>query len=287
MGGILNYANFRAFVTRRGIRKSREEELNWLLREQIWQRLPVLALRNRQPADDDKKLWHLVWSRSANTRLAVVVTLETLRSWQAFRPGVPKKIIGRMSPRVADAVIGFQHAVKTEGVSAITTVAWKARRNKAALVEDIVFAMADAVGRLSSLKKNKVSTPMLGSKVMNFMMPEFFPVWDTAVVKKALAREDLTDAALGRWLSAKVVARLQETPHGGVGLTYARYVALMLRELEETPRNEYERIEKAYVEHAAGTSEADVDDYRSVVDYHFETLAPLVFEVCLLGKGCS
>ncbi len=44
--------------------------------------------------------------------------------------------------------------------------------------------MADAVSRVEEAKD--VDNPMLGSKILGFFFPDFFPIWDTAWVKPAL-----------------------------------------------------------------------------------------------------
>lgn len=60
-----------------------------------------------------------------------------------------------------------------------------------------------------------------------------------------------------------------------VGL-YAEYVALMLAVLSSVDRNEYERIQDVYIQHS------DVDS--AVMWWYLYDLAPLLFELCLLGK---
>ena len=117
---------------------------------------------------------------------------------------------------------------------------------------------------------------MLGSKVMNFLLPEFFPVWDTALVKAALAKEDTSDESLGKWFPETVRGRLSKLLHSEPSLRYGRYVALMLSELDDTPSKEYKSIRAAYVRHS--------EVPKAVVDWHFDDLAPILFEVCLLGK---
>jgi hypothetical protein len=92
----------------------------------------------------------------------------------------------------------------------------------------ILVAMADAVGELSFLKGGK---PMLGSKIMHFLLPEFFPVWDTAWVGTALANEDLSAGHLGKWLPESVIDRLRALRRADPAIEYAKYVALMMREL--------------------------------------------------------
>jgi len=272
MGDILNIKNFNLYVGRYSGRpnaKPPEKELGWYLNNAIHERLPVLALRKRDAGDESP----LSWTGGRNTRIAVNVTLDSLKAWQAFRsgrPGAGEKIINRLSQELPWAVVKFQDKMTDCGVRLVREVPkleWSG-------VDRVVIAMADIVGKISFLKAKQA--PMLGSKVMNFMLPEFFPVWDTAWVKSALAAEDTSDESLGDWFSAAAKKRLSKLPHASPSVQYARYVALMLKELYATPTREYKAILAAYVRYSR------VD--RSTIKWHFADLAPILFEVCLLGK---
>lgn len=268
MGQILTIRNFNAYTgryARSTNSRTPEAQIGWYLYDSVHEKLPILALRNREPDDE----WPLVWTGGRNTRMAVEATLDSLKAWRAFRPHSARALRRPLSSAVPRVLASFQRKARAAKLTCIRDVRKADRKYRR-----VLMAMADVVGKLSILKG---SEPMLGSKIMHFLLPEFFPVWDTAWVKRtALAYENISTKYLGKWLPKSVTDRLLAREHARPAIQYARYVALMMRDLAETSRRDYRRIESAYVRH----SEVDED----VVWWHLGDLAPILFEVCLLGK---
>lgn len=269
MGHIFSIRNFNKYTgrySRRPKRRTPESQIGWYLHDSIHEKLPILALRNREP---DKE-WPLAWGDGRNTRIAVAATLDSLRAWQAFRPHRAEALLGPLCRAVPRVLASFQ----SRALAADVTCIHDALKVDRQTYTRILIAMSDAVGKLSMFKGDQ---PMLGSKIMHFLLPEFFPVWDTAWIRRsALANENVATKYLGRWMPASATGALSNREHAKPAIQYARYVALMMKDLAETSRLDYQRIERAYVRH----SEVDED----VMWWHFHDLAPTLFEVCLLGK---
>jgi hypothetical protein len=265
LGQIFNIRNFNAYTgrySRRPNRRTPESQIGWYIDGAVGEKLPILALRNRERDDE----WPLAWRPGRNRRIAVAATLDSLKAWQAFRPYGAQKFRRPLAKAVPRVLASFQRKALRANITRIHD-ALKVDRQT---YSHILMAMADAVGKLSILKSNQ---PMLGSKIMHFLLPEFFPVWDTFFIKRALANET---ESLGRWMPTSVSSTLSRFQHAKPAIQYARYVALMAKDLAETSRREYQRIERAYVRRS--------NVYEDVVWWHFHDLAPSLFEVCLLGK---
>ncbi|MGH9749985.1 MAG: hypothetical protein ACRD6R_08695 [Candidatus Polarisedimenticolia bacterium] len=269
MGEIFSIRNFNLYVgrySRRPRRRTPEAETGWYLDSAVHEKLPIQALRNREIGDK----WPPAWRAGRNARIAVAATLDSLKAWQAFRPHSAKTLLPRLSRAIPRVLASFQRQAVAADVTCIQDVLKIDPHTRTR----ILLAMADAVGRLSILKGDQ---PMLGSKIMHFLLPEFFPVWDTAWIKRtALANENVADASLRRWMSDAAINKLSDRPYAKPAIEYARYVALMMKDLAHTKRRDYHRIQEAYVRRS------DVDE--DVVWWHFYDLAPTLFEVCLLGK---
>jgi len=270
MPRILTITNFNAYTgrySRPGKRKATEEKTGWDSYDALHERLPVLALRNRDAGDE----WPLSWTGGRNTKIAVNVTLDSLKAWGAFRPAAPGGIIEQLVKAVPKVVLSFQRRMADSGIRCLREVL----KQDDATYNEVVLTAAKAVGYLSSFKKSQV--PMLGSKVLHFMLPEFFPIWDTVWVKKrALVKEDMSPEALEGWLPEAVQVNIEKYEFRQAGLFYASYLALMLKDLNETRVTEYRKIESAYITH----SEVE----KAVIKWHFYDIAPILFELCLLGK---
>lgn len=265
MGQIFNIRNFNAYTgrySRKPNRRTPESQIGWYIDGAVGEKLPILALRNRERDDE----WPPVWRPGRNTRIAVAATLDSLKAWKAFRPYSAQSLLRPLSKAVPRVLASFQRKSLAADITCIhdaLKVDWQTYSH-------ILIAMADAVGKVSILKSNQ---PMLGSKIMHFLLPEFFPVWDTLRIKPALANET---ESLGRWMPTSVSSTLSRFQHAKPAIQYARYVALMAKDLAETSRREYQGLERAYVHRSKV--------HERVVCSHFHDLAPSLFEVCLLGK---
>ena len=263
MGEVFSIRNFNLYVgrySRTPRKRTPEQKIGWYLNAAVHERLPIQAIRNRESDTD----WPAEWRGDRNTRIAIDTTLDSLKAWQVFRPKNGAVLAKRLAEATPSVLRTFQREAREANVSKISDLvsAPKATRLR------LITAMSKAVGKLSALKSDQ---PMLGSKVMNFLLPEFFPVWDTEWIKKtALVNEDLDT------LPDYVDKALSNRPYSRPAKEYARYVTLMVSDLKRTDGSEYRSIEKAFVR----SSEVDED----VVWWHFNDLAPILFEFCLLGK---
>jgi hypothetical protein len=213
----------------------------------------------------------LAWKSSRNIRIAVAATLDSLSAWQAYRPQAFGRLKQRLVDMTTDRLFDFQSRLLDLKITSLDSVP-KPPHPK---YERFLVAMAEAVGKLSAVKGS--DSPMLGSKIMHFMLPEFFPVWDTAIVKKkALNREKAYVEQLGEWLPGAVKRRLSSKPYCEPANEYARYVALMMKDLWNTPIRKYHSLERALIRSSKAGEE--------VIDFHYHDLAPSLFEVCLIGK---
>ncbi|MBM3320644.1 MAG: hypothetical protein FJY73_08220 [Candidatus Eisenbacteria bacterium] len=274
MGDIINIANLNKYTGRYSRHRranSVEEKIGWYLSGNLREKFPVLSIRSRM--EDNEEPSPLVWEPGRNTRMAAAVILDTLKAWQAFRPRSEASVHKRLMREISKVATGFQKQMGEVGIQSARDLAKAGVRNPE--YADALFFMSRAVGRLSRAKGS--DSPMLGSKILHLLYPELFPVWDNAWInKEALAKEDVTNDDLGAWLPERALRRLGNLEYRKAAITYARYLALMARDLRRTSPGNYRKIEAALIRHAEIPS--------SVVRWHFHDLRPLVFEVCLLGK---
>jgi len=64
--------------------------------------------------------------------------------------------------------------------------------------------------------------------------------------------------------------------------SYAAYVHLMVTELSQISESQYLRIERACIARAVGGRYASWA--KQVLDWHYDDMSSIVFEICLLGK---
>jgi hypothetical protein len=120
---------------------------------------------------------------------------------------------------------------------------------------------------------------MLGSKVMHFFFPEFFPIWDTAVVKKALNGL--------RRLGEIDIKDDDNARHDGVkndpaGCEYGAYVRLMLKELRVAKGN-VDELNRMLMGHAV--REYGDKFLPDLLDEILGDRSPILFELCTIGYG--
>lgn len=257
MGEIINIGNFNKYSGRYSKKphNSPEKEIGWYVYDSLIEKFPVLSLRNRNHDDAN---WPLTWKRNRNLPIAINLVLSSLKAWQAFRPESSRIIANRLSKQLPNILLSFQNKMKKICVKKVCEINKLPDNQFRKTIKTISYA----VGEISSYKSSK--TPMLGSKVMHHFFPELFPVWDTAWIKnKALKKENY---------EVKYVSDDFEDP---VDREYGKYFEIMLNNLYETSRADYRNIEKAYIRHS--------EISKNIIDWHFYDLAPIIFEVCLLG----
>jgi len=257
MGQIVNIKNFNKYSGRYSKKRHKvpEKEIGWYVYDSLIEKFPILALRNR---NDDDESWPLTWKRNRNLPIAIDLVLSSLKAWQAFRPESSRKIVNRLSEELPVIILKFQNRMKQMGIKK----AWEINKLNYNQFRNTIRMISYSVSEISSFKSTK--TPMLGSKIMHHFFPEIFPVWDTAWIKnKALKKENFR---------SNYESKNFEDP---VAREYGLYFEIMLDELYNTPKAEYKKIEKAYIKHS-GIS-------KNIIFWHFYDLAPIIFEVCLLG----
>jgi hypothetical protein len=234
----------------------------------------MLAVRNYLNGYEDEADWPLCWESRRGIRLGLTVCLETLKTWQAFRPQSVdqfRRPLGQIVPRI---VRNIQHRFAKRHVYRAMDLA----RTKTSIKAEIVKEMSRAVARVSTMKKGKrKSTPMLGSKVLHFYFPEFFPVWDTAWIKKELKKFDTNVIRMPPGLAKT----LSKKPSDQVALEYARYVWLMLREAKLLSHARYERLKTVCIRAVQRRNGHRL--LRQILDDNIHDLTPILFELCVIG----
>lgn len=136
--------------------------------------------------------------------------------------------------------------------------------------------MGRAIADIS--RQKGVSNPMLGSKLLNFFFPEFFPVWDTGWIKKRAMKH-----YKGVSLPEDVQKRLEHLENSRAAVEYAQYVYLMLMDLWRTSPSQLQRLRRACYRHCErrGYYKPQV-----IINDNYRDITPLLFETCLLGKHC-
>jgi hypothetical protein len=232
------------------------------------ERLPVLVFRVSNLEDEDTS-WPLSWKCDRNLKLAIDLTLNMLKAWQAYRPETPIRIIKELKQELPDIILNFQKEMQNFNVRKARDIIRKRNCDS----QEILRIISETVGEISSYKNKQ--NPMIGSKILNCFFPEIFPVWDTMWIKNiALKNEKVNSVSLENWLPMKVINVLDKS--GKAALEYARYFALMLKELKNTSDREYKNITKVFVR----SSEID----EEIIDNFYYDIGPFLFEFCFLGK---
>jgi hypothetical protein len=242
----------------------------WGAADLLYERLPMLTIRNYISCEDDAT-WPLCWMPGVGLRRGLTLCIDFLRAWQAFRPVAARTIQKRLTAEVPGQVLRVQRAIRDRlKVRSI-------QRVNGGKADTLVNVMADAVAAVSACKDPERRNPMLGSKVMHFFFPEFFPVWDTAYVEAGL-----------RWLEQKGAIELvsgsnMPTPPthcSPAAATYAQYVRLLIAELRAQAAS-LEQVGDHFIERA--TRDYHDKSLRVMVEHNVADLTPILFELCLIG----
>jgi len=234
----------------------------WEVDDLLYERMPMLAVRNYLSEESNE--WPLCWTKGRPIRLGLSTCIEALKAWQAFRPGGGKATRRHLQVCVPRVVEGLQRWLRDKEVYRPQDARGKTR---AALVK----RMARAVATVSACKRTRNPNPMLGSKVLHFFFPEFFPVWDTAWIKKTLDRLKLTSSPVqpskghGQW--------------GRAADAYAVYIDLMFRDMDATPKRAMENLKKTVSKSKGHPA------FKTILDDNLWDLTPILFELCLMGRG--
>jgi len=243
MNAIMTTHNLRAWYT------NAETDTGWVAL--IYERLPILALRNRASWD----AWPCSWqTHKANFGVAIDAALLILKSWQAFRPSSLKSLRPKLESEIRTTVGRFQQTANKLGADSLRA----ALKLDAAKRSRLVDAATTAVARLSACKPTKSTpSPMMGSKILHLFLPEYFPVWDDQWVRRKGLR-----------------------PYGlHQSNDYRGYLELLLKDDGCTPKN-YAQLKREYLRHQATQGVP-----AEVVEWLSGDLTPAIFELCLIAQN--
>lgn len=239
----------------------------WEVDDLIYERLPMMAVRNYLNDDEDEQ-WPLCWNQGRSTRIGLALCIEALKGWNAFRgpSGVAEPTRVALRACVPGVVQGFQGWLKDRKIYSV----WDAVRNQEQS-EELIEKMSDAVVKVSACKRLKAPNPMLGSKVLHFFFPEFFPVWDTAWIKKTILH-----------LEGESVESNGDDADDP-GHEYAQYLHLMFQNIRQTTQGKVKTLGSVVVGYSAKQNKHDA--LKAIVEQNLWDLSPILFELCLMGRG--
>jgi hypothetical protein len=269
MGNILSVTNLRSYASARYSR----DLPGWRLGDMVHVKLPVLAYRD-YALNYDEGNWPFCWHDKRHINAALRLTVTMLMSWQATRRrGGAKLILKRLEDDFPKIVRRLQKVLQQYSKDWFGSYGLKPQSTAH---QDIVCAMATAVDEIAAIVETKSANPtrnpMFGSKVLSFFFPDFFPIWDTAWVKRALV------VPLKGQEEDTVMRDLRSTAARG----YAKYVNLMVTDAWETSSNEYKRLETECIRLCVRDG---YDEAKRVLDQFYSL--PVLFEACLLGRAAQ
>jgi len=250
-----------------------EDKTGWDVYSLLFGPIPILAHRNDNSYNETQD-WHSTFSwRKSNIRRPLSDILQLLRDYGALRhpkTGRGRLLRSRLHAKLGPTVERFTRQVNALNIRRIRDV--NPDDNK---YPELITAMALAVEEVGHLKSQR-TVPMLGSKALHFVLPEFFPVWDTARInKECLSHENMA-------VLKQQIMEITEELSSDCTKTYAAYIHLMVTELSKLSEAQYLRIEKACIARAVGGRYASWA--KQVLDWHYDDMSSIVFEICLLGK---
>ena len=238
MGEILNSVNLRSYTSAR----YRDRLPNWPLPDLLYGKVPVLAYRDYLNGYVNRE-WPLCWQDERRIIPALRMTVSILKSWRATRrKGGSERILRLLEPRFSAIVRELQRVFRAHSVKCVSSL-----RQAGNTHNEIVYQMANAVSEVAEIVKTASRfpsiNPMLGSKILSFFFPDFFPVWDTKWISKVLKttlREFEQETC-----QTEIESRLSSN---GAGQAYACYVRLMIQDSWDTTETEYKRLRAECIE---------------------------------------
>jgi hypothetical protein len=89
-------------------RRSVERTTGWDVKGNFLEKIPILALRNRDMENESP----LSWRSDRNLRHAISLTLDRLKAWQAFRPLNSDKIVRKVKIDLPDIIKNLQRQLR-------------------------------------------------------------------------------------------------------------------------------------------------------------------------------
>jgi len=264
---ILTLPNLRSYISRAQPPSLPE----WPVQDLLFLKVPILAFRNYLNDYTDDQ-WPLCWQEERIIP-ALRMTAEILKPWQAFRSNRPvstEEVLEKLEPIFPKIVLDVQDTLAACSLLCITDLVPTSNDyNK------VLRSMALAVARVAEAKQ--VDNPMLGSKILGFFFPDFFPIWDTAWVKPAL--KDASEMPGWPALPKEIE---EEFSKSGAGLDYARYVHLLAQDASTSTNPEYTMMRTECVKKC---QDEGYHKPEHVLDEFYYDLTPMLFEVCLMGRA--
>jgi len=141
---------------------------------------------------------------------------------------------------------------------------WDVKGLKAQEREELITLLANTVAKISEIKG--AGNPMIGAKIMHFMFPEFFPVWDTKWIKnKCLSRETYE-------LRKKIRTRLGDD---GAAVEYATFLHFLITDVLATRKSTYDRLQEIFRKKCAIRSQAVIDEFFGISHRSFSKCVSL------------
>jgi hypothetical protein len=217
------------------------------------------------------------WQKKRHIVAALRLTVTMLMPWQATRrKGGAKLILKRLEPLFPRIIGRLQKVLQKHSEEWFSDDRIEPGTPPHA---EVVVAMATSVGEIADIvttrSRHPATNPMLGSKVLSFFYPDFFPIWDTAWVSKALVTPLEKSRPQGE--AAKTRHKLSSAAAG----RYGKCLDLMIRDAWDTSRAEYRELEAYCIRlcERDGYSGA-----RRILREELYSL-PVLFEACLLGRA--
>lgn len=270
MGGIFKLRHINNYSERR---------TNWDLYSILCDPLPVLALRNLNDyRENGRPHSTLTWldksKKKTNNKKrfsqATELTCSCVQLWRGTRGVKFAPLLRRCQKKLPGIVRAFIARTKKLKIQRISDVLPGDNR-----YPKILLAVAETVDKVAKLKGP--DNQMFGSKILHFLIPEFFPVWDNEFIDKKCLSKEFASTSTPK-LSQEIKASLTSR----AGTDYAAYVNLMLTDLSKIKPRAYSLLEKRFLERVLGPSEYGY--VRRLADWHYDDLAPTIYEICLLGK---
>ncbi len=214
------------------------------------------------------------WEDDSCLEKAIELTVEKLKSWQAFRSSVKgraEETEEQVIEKLPGIVLDFQRKLET----LVEPESFPIETNDINSIESqdvynkTIEFLVETVYQISLLKGNEDTNPMLGSKVLHFLFPELFPVWDNAVIAKLL--KEKCSKRLGDWYPEKLQKNIRK--YGYNWECYGWYLTAMFKDTSESEN--IESIAELYVK------KSSIPD--RLVSEVLPDLSTFLMEACLIG----
>jgi len=176
MDRIVTMSHLNGYIGRYAAKRHRrpvEKKTGWDVEGSFLEQIPILALRNRDMEDESP----LSWRRDRNLDHAITLAFNRLKAWQAFRPASADKLGQKIKSDFPGILLKLQRQLREYHVKSLRDIVKLDQKE----YNKVLVLIAKAVGNLSLHKSDLY--PMLGSKLLHLLLPEFVLILDTAWIK--------------------------------------------------------------------------------------------------------